>query len=68
MEFPEGKFESVGGFVISLLGKVPGVDEKVVYQNIEMVVEAANNRKIEKLRVRRIAPLEDLAASDADQA
>jgi len=68
MEFPEGKFESVGGFVISLLGKVPGVDEKVVYQNIEMVVEAANNRKIEKLRVRRIAPMEELAASDADHA
>jgi magnesium and cobalt transporter len=56
LEFPEGKFESVGGFVISLLGKVPGVDEKVTYQNIEMVVEAANNRKIEKLRIRRIGP------------
>ncbi len=66
MEFPEGKFESVGGFVISLLGKVPGVDERVVYQNIEMVVEAANNRKIEKLRVRRIAPMEEFAASDTD--
>jgi magnesium and cobalt transporter len=68
MEFPEGKFESVGGFVISLLGKVPGVDERVVYQNIEMVVEAANNRKIEKLRVRRLAPMEEPAASDADHA
>lgn len=59
MEFPEGKFESVGGFVISLLGKVPGVDEKVVYENIEITVEAANNRKIEKLRVRRIGPGEE---------
>ncbi len=69
MEFPEGKFESVGGFVISLLGKVPGVDERVVYQNIEMTVEAANNRKIEKLRVRRIEPLlEGQGATDMEQA
>jgi CBS domain containing-hemolysin-like protein len=56
VKFPEGKFESVGGFVISLLGKVPEVDERVVYQNIEMIVEAANNRKIEKLRIRRVRP------------
>ena len=69
MEFPEGKFESVGGFVISLLGKVPGVDERVVYQNIEMTVEAANNRKIEKLRVRRIgSPVEGQGGADMEQA
>ncbi len=54
VELPEGKFESVGGFVISLLGKVPSVDEKVRYKNLEMVIEAANNRKIEKIRIRRI--------------
>lgn len=56
MELPEGKFESVGGFVISLLGKVPSIGERAVYKNIEMLVEAANNRKIEKLRIRRINP------------
>jgi magnesium and cobalt transporter len=52
VEFPEGKFESVAGFVISLLGRVPDVDERIQYQNIEMVIEAANSRKIEKIRIR----------------
>jgi magnesium and cobalt transporter len=56
VEFPEGKFESVGGFVISLLGKVPAVNERLVYKDIEMIIEAADNRKIEKIRVRKFRP------------
>ena len=56
IELPEGKFESVGGFVISLLGKVPAVNERLVYQDIEMIVESADNRKIETIRVRKINP------------
>jgi magnesium and cobalt transporter len=54
VELPEGKFESVGGFVISLLGKVPSINERLVYNDLEMVIEAASSRKIEKIHIRRI--------------
>lgn len=63
IELPEGKFESVGGFVISLLGKVPAVNERLVYQDIEMIVESADNRKIETIRVRKIHPDSSAAES-----
>jgi magnesium and cobalt transporter len=56
VELPEGKFESVGGFIISLMGKVPDVQEKVVFGNLEMVVAAADSRKIEKVLIRKIPP------------
>lgn len=56
IELPDGKFESVGGFVISLMGKVPSVNERVVYQDLEMIIEAANSRKIEKIRIRKPDP------------
>ncbi|ABK16420.1 CBS domain containing protein [Syntrophobacter fumaroxidans MPOB] len=56
VKLPEGKFESVGGFVISLVGRVPGVNERIVFENMEMVIEAASNRKIEKIRIRRVDP------------
>ncbi|NLI83641.1 MAG: HlyC/CorC family transporter [Deltaproteobacteria bacterium] len=56
LELPEGKFESVGGFIISLLGRVPAVGERLTYRNIEIVVEAANNRKIERVKIRRVDP------------
>lgn len=61
VKLPDGKFESVGGFVISLVGRVPEVNERIVYKNIEMEIEAASNRKIDKIRIRRIDP--DAAAA-----
>jgi CBS domain containing-hemolysin-like protein len=54
VELPEGKFESVGGFVMSLLGKVPVTNEKLVFEDLEMVIEAANSRKIDKIRIRKV--------------
>ncbi len=56
VELPEGKYESVGGLVISLLGKVPSVNERLTFDDLEMVIEAANSRKIERIRIRKISP------------
>ncbi len=56
IEFPEGKFESIGGFIISLLGRVPEAREQVVFRDLEMTVESADSRKIEKIRIRRPPP------------
>jgi CBS domain containing-hemolysin-like protein len=67
VELPEGKFESVGGFVINLLGKVPGVNERVVYNELEMTIEAANSRKIEKIRIRKVNPESLRSDADADR-
>ena len=55
VELPEGKFESVGGFVISLLGKVPSINEQLTFDNLQMVIEAASSRKIERIRIRKVS-------------
>jgi CBS domain containing-hemolysin-like protein len=68
IEFPEGKFESVGGFIINVLGKVPDVNEKVIFQNLEMIIDAADSRKIEKIRIRRLSSEEPGGESAADLA
>jgi len=66
VELPEGKFESVGGFVISLLGKVPAVNEVVIYNNLEMRIErrAAGGGKI---RIRKLDG-RPLATESSDEA
>ena len=56
LELPEGRFESVGGLIISLLGKVPDVHEQAAFGNLEMTVAAADSRKIEKVLIRKIPP------------
>jgi len=53
IEFPEGEYESVGGFIIHTLGKIPKPGDKVTYQDLEISTESADDRKIYKIRVTR---------------
>jgi CBS domain containing-hemolysin-like protein len=55
IEVPEGEFESVGGFMIHHLGKVPQVNDTVVAQNLEFTVTAADERRVKQIRVRSMA-------------
>jgi len=56
MELPKGEFESVGGFVIHLLGKIPKVDERIDYEDLEMTIKSADQRKIDEIIIIRKAP------------
>ena len=57
MEFPEGDFESVGGFIIHLLGKIPEKGESIAFKGLDMTVQSADDRKIDKITITRHAPL-----------
>ena len=51
---PEGKFESVGGLLIHFLGRVPRVDDRVMVENLEFTVVAADERRAKQVRVRAV--------------
>jgi CBS domain containing-hemolysin-like protein len=51
---PEGDYESMGGFVIHLVGRIPKVDENVSFQDLEMRVESADSRRIGRILVTRL--------------
>ena len=53
MPAPEGEFESVGGLVIHLLGRIPKVNDKVSFENLEMTVQSGDSRRIGKILVSR---------------
>lgn len=44
-------FESIGGFVIGLFGRLPKEGESIEYTNIKFIVEIVNKNRIERLRV-----------------
>ena len=48
---PEGEFESVGGFIIHLLGRIPKVNEKITYEDLDMTIKSADQRKIHKILI-----------------
>ena len=48
---PEGNFETVGGFVTTLLGRVPRPSEEVSYGPVRMLVREADERRVTKVQV-----------------
>jgi CBS domain containing-hemolysin-like protein len=54
IEFPEGEYESVGGFIIHTLGKIPKSGDKITFQDLEMDIESADDRKIYKIHITRV--------------
>jgi len=50
---PEGRYETLGGFLLHLLRKIPAAGEKVAYGGLDMIIEAADERSIRKIRITR---------------
>lgn len=57
VEFPEGDYDTLAGFVINLLGFLPKGDdaenESVTYKNLTFTVLEVDERRIEKIKVER---------------
>lgn len=56
---PEGKFESVGGLLIHLLGRVPQINDQVAVDNLELTVVTADERRAKQVRARLLPPVEE---------
>ena len=59
IELPEGDFESVGGFIINLLGKIPKTGDEITYQNLKITVKSADERRIDKALITCFNPIPD---------
>ncbi|MFC2034815.1 hemolysin family protein [Chloroflexota bacterium] len=49
LELPEGDYETVAGFVLSLLGYIPRPNEQLRYQDLKLVIIEMRGVKIEKI-------------------
>jgi CBS domain containing-hemolysin-like protein len=57
LELEEGEdYDTVGGFVLSHLGRVPKTGERFVVANGEFMVLKADARRIGKLRLKALTP------------
>jgi magnesium and cobalt transporter len=50
----EGDFETVGGFVLARVGRVPAVGERFEIDGLQVEILEAERRRIHKVRVRKI--------------
>jgi len=53
LELPEGDYETVAGFVLSLLGHIPRANEQVRYKGMRLVVTEMRGPKVERIQLTR---------------
>jgi len=53
VEIQKENFETVGGFIFHLLGRVPEAGEKLTFAGLIMSIEAADGRRIGRVRISR---------------
>jgi len=53
VEEPEGSFNTVGGWIMDRIGRMPLAGEKFVLDGLDVMVEAATERQIRRVRVAR---------------
>jgi len=53
IKLPEGDFESVGGFIIHMLGRIPEGGETYSFDDLDVTIQNADQRKISKIVVER---------------
>ncbi len=55
VELPEGEYDTLSGFLYELFGRIPGVGESVEWGSWRFVVERADQRRVERVRVEPVA-------------
>jgi len=66
IEIPENGFETLGGFIFDLLGRVPKKGEKIKYQNCQIIVEQVTKNRIRRVRIIKILPQTESNISGKD--
>lgn len=51
VSLPEGDFDSIGGFVLDQLGRLPATGETISWQNLELTVESVANNRVQRVRI-----------------
>lgn len=62
VEFPTEEFDSLGGFVFSLFGKIPVIFEKTSWKNLDFIIQEMDGHRIEIIKIiKRDSDLDDIS-------
>ena len=53
VEIPGGKYETLGGFILDAVKRIPMTGDVIQHDSLEMVIASADDRSIKKVRIRK---------------
>jgi len=53
LDLPEGDYETVAGFILTLLGRIPKENEQLRYKDLKLIIKEMNGVKIDKVLLTR---------------
>jgi CBS domain containing-hemolysin-like protein len=56
LQIEEGDFETVGGYVLARVGRVPAIGERFAFDGVTIEILEAERRRIHKVRIQRAQP------------
>ena len=61
VDLPDGEYDTIGGYIMSELGRIPGEDEnpEVQFLNYSFTVLEVEERRIERVKVERLYEIDD---------
>jgi len=65
LELPEGEYETIAGFVLHLLGRIPKQGERIKYKGIKLVITKMRGMKIEEILLTKEKHGEEGAATSS---
>jgi putative hemolysin len=68
VSLPEDEFETIGGFVLGLFGRLPAEGDQIRYQNMLFTVLRLRKNRISRIRVLKYAPEEKEGENNEDAA
>jgi len=54
IDLPDGNYDTLSGFILSRLGKIPDVGEVIIHENWRLRIVATDNNKIKKVLIRKM--------------
>jgi len=55
IDVPKEDYETVGGLIFHLLGRIPKPGEKIFFKGLNMIIEKATERRIELIKVKKVS-------------
>ena len=53
IELPDGEYDTLGGFITDLMGRVPKENEQVQFKDLTLTIRSADERKINRVEIKR---------------